>query len=603
MMPHPLPTHLSDGVTAYPWPAPREGEFAERIHDGLVFSAPVGFRPLSLELRVPGPALARKAPPTGSGPAAAASPAPLIVWVHGGGWTLGGRSRRSPNLQAHWVIERLTLAGFAVALIDYRHAPDEAPVPAAVADVRSAVRWLRAHAAELGVDPTRVVLWGESAGAHLACLAASLPEADGGPVAGGPVEVQALVDWYGPVDVPDLRAWTDRVGSGAGAGLDPLRGTGWSARTFSPLTWARPGLPPVFIAHGRDDTTVPVTDSRRYRDALLGAGARVDYLEVAGGHVFEDGPVLEVLGRSVGFLRDVLGLPVLPRLDPQVAALEETMAATGRFPLLDGDDALDARARGVELRRRFYPPRPYPVASVEDREIPGPAGPLGLRIQRPPVPSDVVILYLHGGGWVIGDLDSHQGSAARLAVSTPATVVQVDYRLAPEHPFPAAYDDVVATVEWLHQHLGTLGGRRLVLAGDSAGGNLAAALALHCRDHDLPVEAVLLLYPATDWRTASTGLPASYLSAGQDTADPRLSPVRAPSHEGLPPTVIGVGALDFLVEDDLAYAYALREAGVDVRLRVFPDLGHGFFSYATVSAAADRASEQLCRDLSALVWD
>ncbi|WP_426118186.1 alpha/beta hydrolase fold domain-containing protein [Kocuria sp. LHG3120] len=615
-MQHAISGPLGSGAAAYPWPAPRRGEFDELVLDGLVYAAPTGFRPLSMELRVPGSSVARPAPPTGTGPETVPVPAPVVVWVHGGGWNSGGRTRRSPNLQAHWVIERLVLAGFAVALVDYRHVP-EAPLPAPVEDVRAAVRWLRAHAADLGLDGQRIVLWGESAGAHLACLAASLTDEqldeqlDGssgaGPTAREHTEhaaaVQALVDWYAPMDLPITPTAAENAESAKDAAPDPLAGSAWTAEQFSPLSWVHPGLPPTVVAHGRDDELVPVEQSRRYRDALQAAGVEVEYIETNGGHVFQGGPVLAVLERTVAFLRDRLDLPQAPRLDLQTAEVEDAMRATGRFPLFAIDDAAEARARGTEMRARFYPPRPQPVATVKDLTIPGPGGDIALRVQKPPVPSDVVVLYIHGGGWVLGDLDSHQGTAARLAAATPATVVQVDYRRAPEHVFPAAVDDAVAAAEWVHAHLADLGGRRLVLAGDSAGGNIAAAVALHCRDHEMPVEAVLLLYPATDWTVQPIGgLVASYVPAGQEPADPRLSPALAPSLAGLPPTILGVGGLDFLFEDNLAYVHALRGAGVPVSLRVFPELSHGFFSYATISAAADRASERMCRDLSTLLW-
>ncbi|WP_457949817.1 alpha/beta hydrolase fold domain-containing protein [Pseudarthrobacter sp. alpha12b] len=611
-MQHRISGPLGAGASAYPWPAARRGEFDEAVLDGIVYAAPVGFRPLSLELRVPGSALVRSAPPSGTGTAAAPVPAPVLVWVHGGGWNLGGRTRRAPNLQEHWVVERLVLAGFAVALVDYRHIP-EAPLPAPVEDVRAAVRWVRAHADQLGLDGQRIVLWGESAGAHVACLAASMSDDQLDSLTGAgsnfrehtehSAAVQALVDWYGPMDPPDSALLIETPENAAGARPDPLAGSDWTAEQFSPLAWVHSGLPPVLVAHGSEDQLVPVEQSRRYRDALLAAGVRVEYMEANGGHVFEGGSVVQVLERTVAFLRNRLDLPEAPQLDLQTAAVEEAMIATGRFPFFDIDDAAEARARGTEMRDHFYPPRPQPIASVQDLMIPGPCGQVALRLQSPQAASDVVILYVHGGGWVLGDLDSHQGTAARLAVATPATVVQVDYRRAPEYPFPAAVDDTVAAVEWVHAHLPELGGRRLVLAGDSAGGNIAAATALHCRDNGIPVEAVMLLYPSTDWTAQPVaGLVATYVPAGQDPTDPRLSPVRAPSLAGLPPVILGVGGLDFLFEDNLAYVHALRGAGVHVTLRVFPQLSHGFFSYATVSGAADRAAEQICQDLSALLW-
>ena len=124
------------------------------------------------------------------------------------------------------------------------------------------------------------------------------------------------------------------------------------------------------------------------------------------------------------------------------------------------------------------------VASVEERTIPGPAGDIPVRIYRPEDPTGATVVFFHGGGWIIGDLDSHDGHARRLAATVGAVVVHVDYRLAPEHPFPAAHQDCVAAIEWAFEHVDELGGRadRIAVAGDSAGGNLAAAVALHCRD-------------------------------------------------------------------------------------------------------------------------
>ena len=134
------------------------------------------------------------------------------------------------------------------------------------------------------------------------------------------------------------------------------------------------------------------------------------------------------------------------------------------------------------------------VAAVEETTVPGPAGPIAARIYRPPAPTGVTVVFFHGGGWIIGDLDSHDGHARRLAATVGAVVLHVDYRLAPENPFPAAYLDCVAAIEWAREHIHELGGRPelLAVAGDSAGGNLAAATALHCRDAGLPLAAQLL---------------------------------------------------------------------------------------------------------------
>ena len=596
-----VPGPLSAGTAAFPWPRPHRGEVDEWVWDGLVFSCEPGYRPLVLDLHVP-----RGAEP--------GERLPLLVWVHGGGWTAGSRRRLSPDLDRHWIIERMLLAGFAVALTDYRLA-DEAAFPAPVADLRAAVRWLRGHADDFGLDSARVAYWGESAGAHLACLAATCDRelGDRGDLredVDQPEDVQAVVDWFGPADMAALRTAapagsSEEVRPGT---TDPvgrvLDGSGWDDSAASPVTYVRSGLPPFLIAHGRDDDTVPVAQARDYRDALTAAGVDTEYVETDGGHVFVGASVLnDVIERSLNFLRSRLDVPVRPRLDPQVADVENRIRQKG-FPLLDTDDPIAARRRAMELRREFYPAQPYLVDSVADTAIAGPGGQLELRIQRPAVPAGVVILYAHGGGWVSGGVESHRGTAARLTASTSATTVQVKYRLAPEHPFPAGFDDTVAAVQWAAGHLDELGGTRLVLAGDGAGGNLVAAAATSCRDDGIDVAAVLLVHPVTDWtRRPVGGLVATYLAGSEEAAtDPRVSPVLA-DLAGLPPVILGVGALDPLLEDNLEFVHRLREAAVPVALHVFPTLDHGFLGYASVSSAADRASEQICRDLSRLMWE
>ena len=191
-----------------------------------------------------------------------------------------------------------------------------------------------------------------------------------------------------------------------------------------------------------------------------------------------------------------------------------------------------------------------------------------------------------------------------LGATLPAHVVQVDYRRAPEHPFPAAYDDTMAAIRWCHSRLAEFGCRRLVLAGDSAGGNLALAAALECRDAGLDLAALVVNYPATDLREGHVdGLPATYLGGDDAVRDDRRASPAVADLRGLPPVVIGVGGLDFLLEDVLDFAYRLRCADVPTTLRIFPSLPHGYFSSAPLSLACDRASEQICRDASELLWD
>ena len=304
-------------------------------------------------------------------------------------------------------------------------------------------------------------------------------------------------------------------------------------------------------------------------------------------------------------------------LDPDVARMLQAMQDNGEPPLFQDVTADEARRRGVHLRARYYPPVLMDVDSVQALAIPGPAGDLPVRIYRPEDPTGTTVVFFHGGGWVIGDLDSHDGHARRLAATLGAVVLHVDYRLAPEHPFPAAYEDCAAAIEWAFEHVDELGGRadRIAVAGDSAGGNLAAAVALHCRDTDRRLAAQLLVYPAVD---LADGLAASGddgFFTGEDdwverqylgddvtrVADPRVSPLRAESHAGLAPAVIGIGHHDPLLAQNLAYATALRAAGVPTVLREYPELVHGFFGMGAISAGAQKAADELCRDLRDLV--
>jgi len=304
-------------------------------------------------------------------------------------------------------------------------------------------------------------------------------------------------------------------------------------------------------------------------------------------------------------------------LDPDVARMLQAMQDNGELPLFQDVTADEARRRGVHLRARYYPPVLMDVDSVQALAIPGPAGDLPVRIYRPEDPTGTTVVFFHGGGWVIGDLDSHDGHARRLAATLGAVVLHVDYRLAPEHPFPAAYEDCAAAIEWAFEHVDELGGRadRIAVAGDSAGGNLAAAVALHCRDTDRRLAAQLLVYPAVDLADGLAASGEDGFFTGEDdwverqylgddvtrVADPRVSPLRAESHAGLAPAVIGIGHHDPLLAQNLAYATALRAAGVPTVLREYPELVHGFFGMGAISAGAEKAADELCRDLRDLV--
>ena len=293
-----VPGPLSAGTAAFPHPAPRSGPLGELNHDTIVYSCEPGYRPLFLDLRVP----------------PGHTPRPLIVWIHGGGWLFGSRRRLPPNLFLHRLHDRMLEAGYAVAAVDYRLAR-EAGLPAMLLDLKAASRWLRAHAAEFELDPQRVVLWGESAGAHLALLLGMCTLLEGLPRSGECLDQseapQAIVDWYGPTDFAALPADgrtatnAQEVGSATDRPLSVLKqGCDWTEGQMSPISYVRPDLPPIFVAHGTHDSQVPVDQSRRFVEALTAAGARVEYLEVPGAeHVWVGAPsTTEIVDRSLAFL-------------------------------------------------------------------------------------------------------------------------------------------------------------------------------------------------------------------------------------------------------------------------------------------------------------
>jgi acetyl esterase len=296
----------------------------------------------------------------------------------------------------------------------------------------------------------------------------------------------------------------------------------------------------------------------------------------------------------------------IPPLDESLRLIAEQISASGRFPIGFDIPGPAARERSRAINREFYPELLFDVASVTDSTIPGPGGELRIRVQRPLTRTDATVVFFHGGSWIVGDLDSHRGDASRIAATSNAVVVQVDYRLAPEHPFPAGIEDACAAVEWIARNIGDFGGdpARLAVAGDSSGGNLAAVAAQHCRALGIPLAAQLLAYPVTFLGEFARQLVGrQYLGDAIDTVgrDIRLSPAYAADFVGLAPAVIGVGAHDFLYDDNIAYARLLRDAGVPVTLREYPTLNHGFFGNGGVSAAADGAAAELCRDLGYLL--
>ncbi len=286
------------------------------------------------------------------------------------------------------------------------------------------------------------------------------------------------------------------------------------------------------------------------------------------------------------------------------------------FQLTTEGGADAARQRFRELPRRPV----HPQLRVEDRTIDGPAGPLPIRLYWPPETGTAppVVMFFHGGGWVVGDLDSYDGEARNHAVGADALVVSIDYRLAPEHPYPAAVDDVWAATQWVATHGEELGAdpKRLAVAGDSAGGNLAAVIAQVARDSGgPPIAFQLLWYPATTWDTSllsfteNADAPILAIDAvaelsrwyahGTDLRNPpsTLVPARAEDLAGLPPAYIAVAGHDPLRDDGLRYGELLAAAGVPVEVNNATGLVHGYIGYAGIVPAATEAVD---RGLAAL---
>jgi acetyl esterase len=303
-------------------------------------------------------------------------------------------------------------------------------------------------------------------------------------------------------------------------------------------------------------------------------------------------------------------------LDPQARDYLDRLAASGAPPVNELP-VEEARRTTEEAAAELFGPAD-PVGSVVDRAIPGPGGAIRLRIYAPagtarPLPA---LAYFHGGGWVIGSLDTHDGVCRSLAARTPCVVVAVDYRLAPEHRFPAAVDDTWAATAWVAEHAASIGAdpARIAVGGDSAGGTLAAVTALRARDRGLELALQLLVYPVTDhsFETASysecaTGYGLTleamrwfwghYLGPDGDGSHPEASPLRAAHLTGLAPALVITAELDPLRDEGEAYARRLERAGIPVALTRYEGMLHGFYRWAAIT---DRTQDALDESASVL---
>ncbi|CAM2898386.1 alpha/beta hydrolase [Mycobacterium intermedium] len=295
-----------------------------------------------------------------------------------------------------------------------------------------------------------------------------------------------------------------------------------------------------------------------------------------------------------------------PEIDPIL--LKVLDAVPFRLSTEDGIDAVRQRLRDLPRRRV------HPELRVEDRAIAGPAGAIGIRIYWPSTGSDhPVVVFFHGGGFVMGDLDTHDGTCRLHAVGADAVVVSVDYRLAPEHPYPAAIEDAWAATLWVAEHAAEIGADagRIAVAGDSAGGTIAAVIAQRARDNGgPPIAFQLLWYPSTLWdqslpsfsenanalildRKAVADFSRWYAGeVDMSNPPPGMAPGRADNLADLPPAYIAVAGHDPLRDDGLRYAELLAAAGVPVEAHNAETLVHGYVGYAGVVPAATAATDR-----------
>jgi acetyl esterase/lipase len=367
------------------------------------------------------------------------------------------------------------------------------------------------------------------------------------------------------------------------------------------MTRSLPGLPNL----QRKALHAPESLSARVQGAVTGVGMRViPRLPTGAKRLLSGGRATTIDGNT---------------LDPTLQLVLLAMRAMGSDGLVVDDDTAASRAQLRGLIEAF--PGPQIHVAVSDVSLPGPAGEIAARHYRPagagPAP---LLVFYHGGGWALGDLDTHDALCRLICRDADIHVLSIDYRLAPEHPAPAAVDDAYAAFRWAQEHATELGAipGQIAVGGDSAGGNLAAIVCQLARDDHGPAPVLQwLVYPRTDFaaQTRSISLfaagfvltrhdldwfTARYLDgSGIEPTDPRVSPLLADSLSGLPPALITIAGFDPLRDEGQEYATALRAAGNAVDLRPMGSLTHGFASFFPLGGGCAAATAELVSALRA----
>ena len=299
-------------------------------------------------------------------------------------------------------------------------------------------------------------------------------------------------------------------------------------------------------------------------------------------------------------------------LDPPIKAMVDQLATMG---------GPTSREVGAVQSREMYKLMSaldgdlIDVARIENLTIDGIPARLYAHSTTPLLP---ILVWYHGGGFTIGDLDTADRTCRKLAARTGAIVVSIDYRLSPEHPFPAAADDCLTALRWIASNGASIGGdaSRIAVGGDSAGGNLAAVVAVHARDEGIPLRYQLLVYPVTDCTMSAASYEengvgylltadtmdwfiGNYLGGTTDPKDPRVSPLFTDDMNGVAPALVITAEFDPLRDEGEAYADRLRDAGVDVETRRFDGQVHGFFGLGSITPVAGEALDLAIARLAA----